>query len=217
MRSGIKHSDLQRAIHTYKCKVNMALKYQHVKAHQDAIKPWWMLTLEEQLNVICDKLAKEAVLRYLSDATPEGRGAQLLPLEKVAIVVNGEKLTTDVGQEVRNALGHKEGWKFYTGIIKMKGSTNTGGLGWSEYQFEQEIDRQCTAEQAGHVSNLACKTMHLSVHHEIPNGPYSRYFGQRKPQLQAGARKESPFEQMPGSWQDSSIHRKHCKSGTLDA
>jgi hypothetical protein len=74
VRSRIKHLDLQRAISTYKCKVNMALKYQHVKAHQDTIKPWLMLTQEEQLNVICNKLAKEAVLRYLSNATQEGRG-----------------------------------------------------------------------------------------------------------------------------------------------
>ncbi len=115
----------------------MALKYQHIKAHQDTIKPWLMLTLEEQLNVICGELAKEAVLQYLANATPEGRGVQLLPLEKVALVVNGETLTTDVGQEVRYDLGHKEAWKIYTGTIKMKGSTNTGGLGWSEYQFQQ--------------------------------------------------------------------------------
>jgi hypothetical protein len=40
VRSRIKHLDLQRAICTYKCKVNMALKYQHVKVHQDAIKSW---------------------------------------------------------------------------------------------------------------------------------------------------------------------------------
>ena len=86
----------------------MALKYEYVIAHQDAIKPWLMLTLEEQLNVICDELAKGAVLRHLSNATQEGRGVQLLPLEKVAIVVNGEKLTTIMGQEVRYALGHKE-------------------------------------------------------------------------------------------------------------
>ncbi len=80
-----------------------------------------------------------------------------------------------------------------------------------------EIDRQCTAEQAGHVPNLARKTMPQSVCHKIPNGLYSRYLGQQMPQLQAGARKESPLEQMPGSWQDSPIQRKHCKSGTLDA
>ncbi len=55
----------------------------------------------------------------------------------MAIVVNGDKLTTDVGQEVRYALGHEEARKFYTKAIKLKGSTNTGGLGWSEYRFKQ--------------------------------------------------------------------------------
>ncbi len=58
-------------------------------------------------------------------------------MEKVAIVINGEKITTDVGQEVRYALGHKEAKKFYTKAIKRNGSTNTGGLGWSEHRFEQ--------------------------------------------------------------------------------
>ncbi len=137
VRSGIKHSDLQRAIRTYKCKVTMALKYKHVRAHQDNLKPLSMLTLVEQLNVICDELAKGAVLRYLSDITQEGRGTQLLPLEKASIVVNGEKLTTNVGQEVRYTLGHEEARRLYTKAMKMNGSTNTGGLGWSEHRFKQ--------------------------------------------------------------------------------
>ncbi len=75
IRRGIEHSDLQRDIHMYKCKVNMALTYTHVKAHQDDLKPWLLLALEEQLNVIYDELASNAtVQRYLSDATPTGRG-----------------------------------------------------------------------------------------------------------------------------------------------
>ncbi len=78
VQSSIKHLNLQQALRTYKCKVNMALIYSHIRAHQDALKPWSMLTLEEQLNVICDKLAKAAVQRYLSDATPVGRRIQLL-------------------------------------------------------------------------------------------------------------------------------------------
>jgi hypothetical protein len=137
VRSGIKHSDLQRAIRTYKHKATMALKYEHVRAHQDDLKPWSMLTLTEQLNVICDELAKGAVLRYLSDTTQEGRRTQLLPLEKVAIVINGEKLTTDVGREVRYALGYEEARRFYTKARQMNGSTNTGGLGWSDHRFGQ--------------------------------------------------------------------------------
>ncbi len=62
VRRGIKHSDLQRVIRTYKCKVTVALKYKHVRAHQDNLNPWSMLILMKQLNVICNKLAKGAVL-----------------------------------------------------------------------------------------------------------------------------------------------------------
>jgi hypothetical protein len=72
--SRIKYSGLQRAICTYKCKVTMALTYSHIKAHQDALKPWSMLTLEEQLNVICDKLSNAVVQRYLSNATTSSPG-----------------------------------------------------------------------------------------------------------------------------------------------
>jgi hypothetical protein len=44
----------------------MAFKYAHVRAHQDRIKSWSQLSLEEQLNMICDKLANSVVTRYLS-------------------------------------------------------------------------------------------------------------------------------------------------------
>ncbi len=66
-----------------------------------------------------------------------GRGIQLLPLEKVAIMTKGEKLITDAGQEVQYALGQEEARRFYTGVIAMKGSTNTGRLGWMQYKFNQ--------------------------------------------------------------------------------
>ena len=34
---------------------------EHVRAHQDRILPWDRLSLEQQLNVICDELANGAV------------------------------------------------------------------------------------------------------------------------------------------------------------
>jgi hypothetical protein len=63
---GIKHSDLHQTIRNLKCSTKMAFKYAHVRAHQDRIKSWSQLSLEEQLNVICNKLANSAVARYLS-------------------------------------------------------------------------------------------------------------------------------------------------------
>jgi hypothetical protein len=37
-----------------------SLKYEWVKSHQDSQKPWWRLTLEEQINTMCDMLANGA-------------------------------------------------------------------------------------------------------------------------------------------------------------
>jgi hypothetical protein len=88
-----------------------------------------MLTLEEQLNVICEELANAMDQQCLSDATPAGRGIQLLPLEKVAIVIKGEIPTSDAGQEVWYALGQEVARRFYMGVMVMNGSTKTGGLG----------------------------------------------------------------------------------------
>ena len=102
-------------------------------AHQDRIKLWRQLTLEEQINVKCDELAKSAVHRSMIGDAPEKRGDQLLLLEKVAVFVNNVKLTTDVAKEVRFCLGEVEARKFYTDRIQKKG----GGLGWSAERFAQ--------------------------------------------------------------------------------
>jgi hypothetical protein len=63
--TGIKHSDLHHMIRTIKCLVKLCMEYLHVRAHQDRILPWSMLTLEQQLHMICNKLANGAVASYL--------------------------------------------------------------------------------------------------------------------------------------------------------
>jgi hypothetical protein len=39
--------------------------YEDVSGHQDRYKPWWQLTLAEQLNCVCDGLAKATVFRSI--------------------------------------------------------------------------------------------------------------------------------------------------------
>jgi hypothetical protein len=58
-----------------------------------------MLTLEQQLNVICNSLTNKAVDRYLAQGAARNNGPQLLPLKKAAMVLEGVKLTTDIGPE----------------------------------------------------------------------------------------------------------------------
>jgi hypothetical protein len=115
----------------------MAFKYAHVRVHQDRIKPWSQLSLEEQLNVICDELANGAVASYLAKCTKPSRTDQFLPLELAAIVLDSVKLTTDVGAEVRFRLGKEAASHFYTRPKDVTNGRNTGGLGWSTHRFNQ--------------------------------------------------------------------------------
>ncbi len=126
--SGIKHSDLHHTIRTIKCMVKFRMTYSQVRTHQDRILPWSMLTLEQQLNVLCDKLANGAVARYLSGGVHH-LGPKFLLFKKAAVVLDGVKLTTDVGVEVRYRLGKEDAERFYTKPCNMIRGTNRGGLG----------------------------------------------------------------------------------------
>jgi len=143
--AGVKHSDLHRTIRTLKTLIRTSFQYKHVKAHQDKLKPWSELTLSEQLNVLCDGLANRSVKGYLERGSPAQIKTKLLPLERAAVFINGEKATTDVGSQARYVLGAEEARRFYTSPITLVRGVNKGGLGWSTEKFEQvawvDLDR----------------------------------------------------------------------------
>jgi hypothetical protein len=135
VKTGAAQADLLRVLRTLTYCNELQLRYEHVDAHQDRKKLWWQLTLEEQLNCVCDDLAKKAVRR--SFATPLPReGPYILPMEKAAVIINGEKLTSDVSKEVRYVLGKADAERFYTATPKARGVPG-GGLGWSSDRFHQ--------------------------------------------------------------------------------
>jgi hypothetical protein len=113
----------------------MDMKYSHVRAHQNRILPWSMLTLEQHLNVIRNNLANEAVARYLAQGAARNDRPQLLPLEKATVVLDGVKLTTDVGSDVCLQLEKEEAEQFYTKSCNIINGVNRGGLGWSSQRF----------------------------------------------------------------------------------
>jgi hypothetical protein len=135
--AGVKHSNLHHAIRMLKCPLTMSFQYRHERAHQDRLKPWPRLSLEEQLNLICDKLANGEVRHYLSYSSPVSRKLQLLPPEKAAVLVGTKKMTTNVGPEVHFQLGREDALRFYTLPMVLVGRVNKGGLGWSQRRFEQ--------------------------------------------------------------------------------
>ena len=86
--------------------MNQTIKatYQHVSSQQDRDKLWGQLSLVEQLNCVCNGLAKSVVTRSLMSTIP-CRDKYLLPLEHAAVYVGNAKSTTDVSVEVRHCLG----------------------------------------------------------------------------------------------------------------
>jgi hypothetical protein len=66
--------------------------------------PWRLLPLEAQLNTTWDMLANGAVIRARTLA-PQHTGPMLLPFERVAVVVNGVKIMSQVAPAIRIALG----------------------------------------------------------------------------------------------------------------
>ena len=135
---GSSQADIKRAFRNVKTGLHAKMEYEWVESHQDRLKLWFQLSLEQQLNCECDTLAKEAVTSSLSDLTP--MITRRLPRESVAVYVNGLKQTSDVSRDVRYSLGKSEARKFYTRPIHTKDANGRrqpgGGLGWSKESFD---------------------------------------------------------------------------------
>ncbi len=58
--------------------------------------------------MICYELGNRAVAQYLLAGSGKEKAFKLLPLEKAAVILDGAKLITDVGSEVRFHLGKEE-------------------------------------------------------------------------------------------------------------
>jgi len=135
---GASQADIKRAFRNVKHGMHAKLDYEWVESHQDRYKMWWQLSTEQQLNCICDELAKEAVRQsfgFSVRTAPQLR----LPRESAAVFVAGMKQTTDVAQDVRFELSRVAAERFYTAPLggrRPDGSRRPGGLGWSLESFQ---------------------------------------------------------------------------------
>jgi hypothetical protein len=104
--------------------------YTWVKAHMDDVLDWQELTRPQQLNVMCDSLAKQAAEEAItqSEYRMEDLPSQLLPHENVAIFVSSVKQTSDPAEQIRYFCGKHVAKVFLTST-----------MGWSQQQFE-EVD-----------------------------------------------------------------------------
>ena len=126
VRAGMKCADILRNVRSTRNSMTTDPNYYHVYGHMDDYLSEDKLSLEQRINKLCDELAKEAVdlaCRLRVQGT-ERAVTQLLPGESAAVLVNGVKITGDLGDAIRYAKGYEEAREFLT---KQKG--------WSDEQF----------------------------------------------------------------------------------
>jgi hypothetical protein len=86
IQSSAKCADIQRSFRATKQTYQGGLKYVHVYGHMDQHLSWKQLSLTQQLNCVCNTLAKRAVTTAIIDKYHKGH-AQILPKEDAALIV----------------------------------------------------------------------------------------------------------------------------------
>ena len=127
VRPSSKCADILRSIRSSKNRMKAHLSYEHVDGHMDWYLLWHQMTLQQQLNCICNGLAKSAVARAIRLGMRR-ESKQLLSREDVAVYINGQKATSDFAEQVRYGLSKEHAKHF----LRSK-------MGWGEQQFE-EVD-----------------------------------------------------------------------------
>ncbi len=90
-----KSADIRRNIGSTKQTFQGTFRYVHVYGHMDKYLAWNQLNLMQQMNCVCNTLAKKAVAIALLEGY-HNRTTQLLPNEDVDLVIWGNKVTGDI-------------------------------------------------------------------------------------------------------------------------
>jgi hypothetical protein len=88
--------------------IKSTFEYIHVYGHADDKVPFKDLSLEQQLNIFCDHLAKAARWRAIQEERNTSR--QTLPWERAAIFLYNVKVkqTSDISKPMRYILGRQD-------------------------------------------------------------------------------------------------------------
>ena len=100
IRPSAKCADIRRSFKSTKQVIAGGFKYVHIYGHMDQYVSWDRLNLMQQLNCVCDTLAKKALTNAIITGYHD-RPTQLLPREDVALVIWGNKVTGDISTPLR--------------------------------------------------------------------------------------------------------------------
>ncbi len=111
-------TDIQQSLKATKRTFTGKFTYVHVFKHMDRYLLWHQLSLPQQLNCICNMLAKHAVTSAMMEGS-YNRPTQLLPKEDVEVVIWGNNITNDISHTIRFQAS-KEAARKYWGNKKKK-------------------------------------------------------------------------------------------------
>ena len=114
VKTGAACADLLRCLRSSKLALDVDISYCHVPSHMDRYLLWHQLNLAQQLNCMCDNLAKGAVHRSMRPDSPRDPD-YLLPREHAALFVNGTKQSSDPARSIRYAEGRRAARAFLVG------------------------------------------------------------------------------------------------------
>ena len=123
IRPSARCTDILRSLKAIKPLLNGKLRYIHVFGHMDGLLKWEQLTLTQQLNCVCDTLAKRTVLSALQYGY-HNRPTQLLPKDDVALVIWGVKITGDISPRLRFHASKEVARKYFARRPKNKWSND---------------------------------------------------------------------------------------------
>ncbi len=89
----------------------------------DRMLGWEQLSLPQQLNCVCDTLAKRSVTAAINHGYHD-RAIQLLPKEDVALVIWGTKITGNISPHLRFHASKEVAQRYLTSRSKDKWSND---------------------------------------------------------------------------------------------
>jgi hypothetical protein len=128
IRPSANSADIRHSFRATKQGFIGGLKYVHIYG-MDQFLSWNQLSLMQQLNCVCNTLAKKALLSAIISSYHD-RPTQILPCEDVALVIWGNKVTGDISTPLRFHASKELARKYLRTCTRDK---------WPEEHFE-EVD-----------------------------------------------------------------------------
>ncbi len=104
------HSNILKTILVHCRDLSFTTHYLHVRVHQDDSTTFAQLSRKVQLNCICNHIAKQ---RIAIDGANGPVPSQMFLLEPIGIFVNGEKMMSKIGGQIRFWAHHQLAREFY--------------------------------------------------------------------------------------------------------